>query len=158
MKTSRIVCLVFILCFLFLLSGCIAREDVRPHVDSNYIWVCEEPFSYFIYGDVNRDAPGILVWEENEYYYFMVDYTGTTVEFVLPSAFGEDGLTSDGNTWLLGTADYQEGYFVYTIREDYFNIFDGEVESMTFVRMSKEEFEEEYGSVIEFETAVQQTV
>ena len=158
MKSCRIVCLVLILCLPFLLSSCITDLHIRPQVDSNYVWVCEEPFSYFVFDDITYDSPGILVYEENEYYYFWVDGSGTAVDFALPSAFSEYGYTPENNMLLFGTADYQEGYFVYTIKEDYFNIFDGEVESMTFVRMSKEEFEEEYGSVIEFETAVEQTI
>lgn len=157
MKICRIICLSVLLCSLFSLSSCISYSDIRPQADSNYVWVSEEPFSYFIYDDTSYDAPGFLVYEENEYYYFMVDYTGTNVRFVLPSAFSSDGLTPKDNTLLFGTADYQEGYFVYTINEDYFNIFGGKVDTMTFVRMPKEEFEEKYGSVIEFETTEQQT-
>lgn len=158
MKIRRIVCLLVLICISFSLSACISDADIRPQFDPNYVWVCEDPFSYFIYGDVNRDAPGILVYAENEYYYFMVDGTGPSIDFALPSAFSADGYTPKGNLLLYGIADYEEGYFVYTIEEDYLNIFGGEVKTMTFVRMSKEEFEEKHGSVIEFETAEQQTI
>ena len=42
---------------------------------------------------------------------------------------------------------YSEEYFDLTIMEDYINFFNGELPTLRFEKMTKEEFKKEYGEV-----------
>ena len=65
-----------------------------------------------------------------------------------PEAYrGEDFFSYPEFTYLHGFADYKEGYFTYTIENDYDNIFNGEVTEMLFTKYTVAEFEEKFGEL-----------
>ncbi|MBQ7820700.1 MAG: hypothetical protein IJ391_00255 [Clostridia bacterium] len=51
------------------------------------------------------------------------------------------------NLLLSGTAEYHEGYFDFTVKEDPDNLFDGELPVMRFTRYTPEEFEEKFDTL-----------
>ncbi|MBQ7820701.1 MAG: hypothetical protein IJ391_00260 [Clostridia bacterium] len=48
---------------------------------------------------------------------------------------------------LSGTAEYHEGYFDFTVKQDPDNLFDGDLPVMRFTRYTPEEFEEKFDTL-----------
>ena len=94
------------------------------------------------------DFPGKFIYNDKEYDFFESASTGTEVEFFKPEAYkGNDTFAYPEFTYLFGFADYQEGYFIYSIKNDYDNIFDGEITEMLFTKYTVAEFEEKFGEL-----------
>ncbi len=94
------------------------------------------------------DFPGKLIYNDKEYDFFESASTGTEVEFFKPEAYkGDDIFAYPEYTYLFGFADYQDGYFIYSIENDYDNIFNGEVTEMLFTKYTVAEFEEKFGEL-----------
>ena len=145
MKTNL---LIFAVVLVLIFSSCEPYSDVRPGIDPNEVWVCEYPFAYFKFDEEIFDAPGKLIFNGVEYDFFELDGTGTDIRFMKPEAYKEDGIYLDAEfTYLFGFADYQEGYFIYSIKNDYDNIFNGEITEMLFTRYTVAEFEEKFGEL-----------
>jgi len=63
--------------------------------------------------------------------------------------FQEEKLWGDPSTYesFWGYADYRENYFDLEIDGDLINFFDGELPSLRFDKMPKEDFIEQYGDI-----------
>ena len=147
MRFNPISLITLSICILFL-SSCTADADIRPSIDPNEVWVCEYPFAYFKFDEEMLDSPGKLIYNEEEYDFFEFSNNGMMLNFMKPEAYKEDGIYLDAEfTYLHGFADYQEGYFIYSIKNDYDNIFDGEITEMLFTKYTVAEFEEKFGEL-----------
>ena len=148
MKFKLFCLLSTIIILSIFLCSCIADDDVRPGIDPNEVWVCEYPFAYFKFDEETMDFPGKLIYNDKEYDFFESASTGTEVEFFKPEAYkGDDVFAYPEFTYLHGFADYQEGYFIYSIENDYDNIFGGEITEMLFTKYTVAEFEEKFGEL-----------
>ena len=139
-----IVSIVCVLC----LGSCESHNDIRPGIDPNEVWVCEYPFAYFKFDEEMLDSPGKLIYNDKEYDFFEDSGNGLDLSFRKPEAYkGDDVFAYPEFTYLHGFADYQEGYFIYSIKNDYDNIFDGEITEMLFTKYTVAEFEEKFGEL-----------
>jgi len=149
MKT-RISTLLFIVSLLVIsLTSCIADVDIRPQVDDNEVWVCEEPYLYFRYDEVTSLSPGILIINDQTYEVCMEDSSGKRIGFVDPGAYDmeNDTVNEEGHLIFDGMAEFYEGYFDLTLREDPHDLFGEDVETIKFVRYTPEEFEAKFSDI-----------
>lgn len=148
MKLKLFCFLLTIIILSLFLCSCEAHSDVRPGIDPNEVWVCEYPFAYFKFDEEMLDMPGKLIYNDKEYDFFEFSNNGIMINFMKSEAYKEDGIYLDAEfTYLHGFADYQEGYFVYSIENDYDNIFNGEITEMLFTKYTVAEFEEKFGEL-----------
>ena len=145
----KLFCLLSTVIMLSLfLCSCEAYSDIRPGIDPNEVWVCEYPFAYFKFDEKMVGSPGKLIYKGEEYDFFESESPGTEIEFLKPEAYkGDDIFSFPEYTYLFGFADYQDGYFIYSIKNDYDNIFNGEVTEMLFTKYTVAEFEEKFGEL-----------
>jgi len=128
--------------------------------DSHFIWLCQEPFGFFFLPDDDEGYYGFLKGR--------IEKDGELRCFY--SAFNP----VDGRTYFLeeedidelfyhesfsGHAYYSKNDFSMYIKYDPINFFDGELPTLQFDKMTKEDFLEQYGDIenlselLEIETA-----
>ena len=131
------------------LTSCIADVDIRPQGDAGEIWVCEEPYLYFRYDEVASLFPGILIINDQMYEVCMESSSGKRIGFVDPGAYDmeNDTVNEEGHLIFDGMAEFYEGYFDLTLREDPHDLFGEDVETIKFVRYTPEEFEAKFSHI-----------
>ncbi len=162
-KALSIVILICIL--LSLLCGCIVgTPEFLPgehEGDENYVWVCKEPFVYFALVNKTEDTEFYLKFytdsghgysspsfkacfeDETDYTFFYASYNpkdGATT-FAVPGLLDE--YSAEEYFW--GRGDYYQDYFEFEIGNDFVNFFNGELPTLRFEKMTKEQFCETYG-------------
>ncbi len=141
---------VVLICIIFsLLCGCENPNSkyMPKHCANreNYVWVCKEPFAFMFlsetYSSENYEYFEAYFEEEDGYLLSLASFTPHGVDgcFTKPDAVDEKGL------FFWGYADYYEDYFDFTVTRDFINLFDGELPTLRFEKMTKEQFRETYG-------------
>ena len=141
---------VVLICIIFsLLCGCEnpnSKYMPKHYADrENYVWVCKEPFSVMFLSETysNEDCEYFEAHfeEKDGYLLSLASFTphGDDVFFQKPY------VTSEKDLFFFGHADYNEDYFDFTVTSDFINFFDGELPTLRFEKMTKEEFREVYG-------------
>ena len=157
---------VVLVCIIFsLLCGCtVGTPEFLPgeqEGDENYVWVCKEPFAYFtlvnktedekfylkVYNDYSESyaSPSFKACFENEcdYTFFYASYNardGRTT-FYTPGLLDE----YSAEEYFFGSGDYRKDYFDFEVEHQYVDFSDGELTTLRFDKITKEEFCETYG-------------
>ena len=123
-------------------SGCMYQADLRPADDENLIWVCEEPYAIYEYNKHAARPIGKIVYGETEYdVVYGADYGPymyvMSSEELKPeneNAYWDDFIMLDGR------AEYKRDGFDFQIKEDYVNMFNGELPLLKFKCYKKSEY------------------
>ena len=171
-----------LICFLLSLA-CGCNREIPAFLpgesegDSQFVWVCKEPFSFF-YPTDNYDDYWKRVNEYNErqekeglppilyptdtyevccgLLKGYIEKEGELVCFYSDFSlcdrrtyFEEEKIWGDPSTYecFWGYADYYENYFDLEIDGDLINFFGGELPELRFDKMTKEDFLEQYGEI-----------
>ncbi len=143
---------VILICFLLsLLCGCTEKKipEFLPgqhEGDENYVWVCKEPFAcFFLIKQPETNSVDFKVYFENEDDISSFDSTynfrSNNMQFGQLS-FGE---YNDFESYFSGSAEFQQDKFEVKVKFDDINFFGGELPTLRFEKMTKEEFHEIYG-------------
>lgn len=122
--------------------------------DENYVWVCKEPFAFF---SVTYDPDigykgylrgyGYIEGEEGfKDFYAIYNLINGRTSFHFPE-FRDDDSSKDG---FEGYAHYYKNHFVFLIVRDDINFFGGELPTLRFDKMTKEEFVKKYENLSDF--------
>ncbi len=146
---------VFIyICGLFILF-CSCTTEVSEFLpgqqvgDEDFVWVCKKPFAYFaLTEDHGQDHYGHMKGyfekkEEKFCFYSYFDIYGGITDFTGPEFWGDSSANDD--FW--GYAKYYETYFEFEIECDRINFFNGELPTLRFEKMTKEEFLKVYPDI-----------
>ena len=124
-----------------LLSGCFARQELRPQRNSDEVWVCKEIDNTYFYWDEDKEYfLGILTYKEKRVDFLLGSGTGLGVSFIGYDATESGGIKKEEDYFIHGFADYQENLMPIEITEDKLNIFNGEIDTLTFEPMDKDEY------------------
>ena len=124
-----------------LLSGCFARQELRPQRNSDEVWVCKEiDNTYFYWDEESDDFYGIINFEDYSQEFILGDSSGLAVDFYYPYVSNSETIYPDKDSFIHGFADYQENLMPIEITEDKLNIFNGEIDTLTFEPMDKDEY------------------
>ena len=123
-------------------SGCMYQADLRPADDENLIWVCEEPYAIYEYNKHAARPIGKIVYGETEYdVVYGADYGPymyvMSSEELKPEnedAYWDDFIMLDGR------AEYKRDGFDFQIKEDYVNMFNGELPLLKFKCYKKADY------------------
>ncbi len=163
---KKALSVVVLICILFsLLCGCtVGTPEFLPgehEGDENYVWVCKEPFVYFALVNKTEDTDFYLKFytdtgsgyaspsfkacfeDETDYTFFYANYNpinGSTT-FSVPGLLDE----YSAEEYFGGRGDYYQDYFEFEVRNDFVNFFNGELPTLRFEKMTKEQFFETYG-------------
>ena len=139
---KRLTALILIL-ITILLTGCFARQELRPQRNSDKVWVCEEIDNTYFYWDEDKKIfMGYIACGEKQMDFVLLPYSGLLVEFLHPDVLKKDEMHSE-DVFISGFADYQENLMPIEITEDKLNIFNGEIDTLTFAPMDKDEYFED---------------
>ncbi len=142
-----------LLCFfLSLFSGCISdRPEYLPGMneeDVQFIWVCKEPFSYFVVDkeELSGGYPCLkgYITKENKFLCFYMHEELNTISCFVEEKLWDTATRSDG-FW--GHTKYYGEYFEFEAEHDPINFFGGELPTLRFEKMTKEDFLEEFGEI-----------
>ena len=137
---KRIVLILCIILVIIMMSGCIARPELRPQRNSDEIWVCKEiDNTYFYWDSKENDFVGVVTYKENSMNFILSQSSGLIVDFLYTTVSNQE-YVSDEDSFLIGRADYQQNLMPVEITEDKLNILKGEVSTLTFVPQNKEEY------------------
>ena len=137
---KRIVLILCIILVIIMMSGCIARPELRPQRNSEKIWVCKEiDNTYFYWDSKENDFVGVVTYKENSMNFILSQSSGLIVDFLYTTVSNQE-YVSDEDSFLIGRADYQQNLMPVEITEDKLNILKGEVSTLTFVPQNKEQY------------------
>ena len=125
-----------------ILNGCIYQVDLRPANDENLIWVCEEPYAIYEYNKNVDRTVGKIVYGEMEY---DVVYGADSSPYMYVMSSEELKPENENAYWddfimLDGRAEYKRDGFDFQIKEDYVNMFNGELPLLKFKCYKKSEY------------------
>ncbi len=147
---KKLSVLMLICVLLMLFCGC--TNEVPKFLpgqqggDGKFVWVCEAPVAYFaLTGDHGQNyyghMKGYIEGEEGfSCFYTYFDIHGGITEF-MESELWDD---PSGYASFWGYAKYYEEYFEFETERDRINFFGGELPTLKFEKMPKEDFLEEY--------------
>ncbi len=155
---KKILFLLVLMCVLLsLFCGC--AHEVPKFLpgeqagDENCVWVCTEPFAFFSLDDSKIkyigcfQGYGYIKSEEGfKDFFAMYNSIDGNTRFTFPE-FWDETLDKDS---LWGSAYYYKDYFDFTTEDDDINFFSGELPSLRFYKMTKEEFAKKYETLSEF--------
>ena len=124
-----------ILACAILLTGCLYQAEYRPKHNDSEVWICEEPYAEFYWGD-ERNLSGKICIGDNEYNIIHIaDYgPGMWIYEHVDNfkSFNDD----DAMEYCLFYADanYSGDSFTITIEDDYKNLFDGTYPTLHFTK------------------------
>ena len=153
----KLVILTVICLFLSLVCGC--SRAVPKYLpgenkgDSQFVWVCGEPFGFFFTTDAFEDEWGAMkgyIEKNGEFVCFYSAFmpVGGNTAFQEGKWERATYLSADNNHRdydFKGYGDYYKTDFYLEIRDDPINFFDGELPELRFDKMTKEAFLEQYG-------------
>ena len=124
-----------IISIIFMLSGCIYQVNYRPKNNDSEVWICEEPYAEFYWGD-KRWYTGKMIIEENEYdIAHIADYGSGVWIYEYVDNFRS---LNDDDRWeyllFYASANYAGDSFTITIEDDYKNLFDGTYPTLHFTK------------------------
>ena len=136
---KKLTALMLILAVI-LLTGCFARQELRPQRNSDEVWVCKEIDNTYFYWDKEKECfLGTLTYNEEEFEFVLACGSGLDVNFVNFDILEKNKIKTK-HSFIYGFADYQENLMPIEITEDKLNIFNGEIDTLTFVPMDKDEY------------------
>lgn len=149
---NRISLVVVISFIVLLFSGCIReRPEHLPGMkedDVEFVWVCENPFSYFVVDKVelSKGYPCLkgYIMKENEFSCFYMHEELNVISCFVEEKLWDSTRSSDA---VRGHTKYYEDYFEFEAEHDLINFFDGELPELRFDKMAKKDFLEQYGEI-----------
>ncbi len=124
-----------------MLSGCLMDDELRPQRNDDEIWVCEEIENTYFYWDKEKNAfLGIISYKGASYEFVHGESYGNCISFYSIDTLQEDVPISEETTFLIGFTDFQQGIMPVEISQDKLNIFNGEIDTLTFVLQNREEY------------------
>ncbi len=143
-----------VICVLFsLVCGC--AHEIPEYLpgenegDSHFVWLCQEPFGFFSTAyDTTRCHNGLLkgyIEKEGEFvcFYSEFDRIDGRTYFQEEKNWGDPSKNDSFDSH----ADYYENYFELEIYCDYVNFFGGELPTLRFDKMTKQDFIEQHGDI-----------
>ncbi len=116
------------------LSGCMYQADLRPTSDTSLIWVSKDPYAELEFNEEQGSPIGKVVYNKNEYSVAYDANYGAGIYMM-----SKEILNSENDTrvwsdflWVRGRADYKRDGFDFQVKEDYVNMFDGELPLLKF--------------------------
>lgn len=118
--------------------------------DEHFVWVCEEPFSFFVLDkEMLLDGYPCLkgyVKNEGDFICFYMEEDLNVRSCFVEEEMWESTSSSDA-FW--GYTEYCDSYFEFSAERDFINFFDGELPTLRFYKVDKAEFLKEFGHIEE---------
>lgn len=134
MKKSILIVLLLI-CFL---SGCVYQAELRPKYNDTDVWICEEPYIELCWSKSNGQT-GLISYADIQYDIMHREDYGSLIWVYTEEAKLLENTDVPEEYWVFkGHVDYGKDKLEIEVREDFKNIFNGELPTLKFKRHKTE--------------------